>query len=335
MKRRIDLGIALLAGALVASSCGGGGASSNVLSSVTTSSSPAAATAVPATSVAAVVPATTPEASVTSTSFPPPDGPWQQEDLPHVVGVAPVQLAQVALVDRQDVLNARLSPGVDSEVYVGLVPEVTVILTGAEEVVSGSVWSEIDTYVGPLWVNSHFLAAFVARDVFRDDSRVADLIERFAEIIANRGDLRPVVSRRGLYVSHHDAPRRFRASTLETILSDPTTYFWASTGASASEIESSGAPGRTFTEEVADSFVGAYGESDTVTTINEPITGGNGRLAADAIPFELQLFNYVGVHDPGDDPQFDGLDWTTWYVSIDYENGSPVIVALTLDQWSP
>lgn len=332
MNRRARVWGVLAVGSLLAASCSGGGDTGNVLSSVTGVSS-STSSAVP-TTVTSLAPGSNPTTSVV-TSLPPPDGPWRQEDLPHVAGVSTVQLAEVALVERGDVLNARLGSGVDAEVYVGLVPGVTVIRTGAEEVVSGSVWSEIETYVGPLWVNSHFLAVFAPVADFVSDPAVEALLDRFEQTIVDRGDLRPVVSRRGLYVSHHDSPRRFRASTLNTILTDPATYYWASGGASAAELESSGAPGRTFVEAVADSFVGAYGDSDVVKTFDQPISGGNGRLDDAAIPFELGAFNYVGVHDPGDDPGLDGLDWVTWYVSIDYENGSPVIVGLTIDQWSP
>ena len=99
--------------------------------------------------------------------------------------------------------------------------------------------------------------------------------------------------------------------------------------------EEYGIPALTFAEAITDSFVSAYDDPDTTTTVNEPIVGGNGRLAEDAIPFELQSFNYAGVHDPGDNPDFDGLDWITWYVSIDYEAGVPIIVGLTVDMWAP
>jgi len=54
-----------------------------------------------------------------------------------------------------------------------------------------------------------------------------------------------------------------------------------------------------------------------------------------AIPPELRNFHYRGVFDPGDDPQYGGLDWTTWYVFVDYEQGQPVIVAMVYDAWVP
>ena len=168
---------------------------------------------------------------------------------------------------------------------------------------------------------------------FETITRVASLLAELGDIIATDGDLRAVVSQRGLYVSHHAAPIRFSLDELDTILTDPTTYKWPSNALGPDELDE--VPGRTFAEAVADSFLSAYDDPDTVTTVNEPLAGGNGRLPEYAIPFEFESFNYIGVFDPIDNPDFGGLDWITWYVSIDYEDGSPVIVGMTVDMWAP
>jgi len=343
---------------IVAASCGGGGSSAAAATTTTaavatTTAAVATTTAAVATTTAAVATTTAAVATTTaaptttaavttttgrtSTSLPPaPDRPWDQGDLPHVAGFDPSQLAMVVLVADGDVLNARVAPGVDAAVYAGLLPYLVVNPTGAQQVVSGTTWIAINTWVGPLWVNGTFLAPLVSPQDFEADPRVVDLLDRFARIIVQRGDLTPVISRRGLYVAHHAPPRRFRAASLPTLLTDPTTYYWATSGASADEVRNSGRPAMTFTEAVADSFVSAFDSTDRVTTFDEPPTGSNGPAPdATIIPTELWSFNYVGVRDPGGDPQYGGLDWTTWYVSINYENGSPVIVGLTLDEWAP
>jgi hypothetical protein len=134
-------------------------------------------------------------------------------------------------------------------------------------------------------------------------------------------------------VSHHADPVRFDRDELGTILTDPTTYHWPSNAIAPEDLEE--IPARTFAQAIADSFLSAIDDSDTTTTINEPIAGGNGRLPEAAIPFTLQSFNYVGVYDPGDNPDYGGLDWVVWYISIDYEDGEPVILGLTIDQWAP
>jgi len=258
---------------------------------------------------------------------------WDQPDLPSVTGVDAALLSRVALVTFDDVLNVRQDPTVGAPIVGMLVPGVTVIRTGQEQTAGSSLWIQIETPLGGYWVNSWYLTPVVSGDSFAGDGRVSQLLDALAAIIAADGDLRQVTGRRGLYVSHHSDPIRFDRDDLGTILTDPTTYHWPSNAVGPEDIEE--LPARTFAEAIADSFLSAYADDDTTSTVNEPILGGNGRLPEHAIPFTLQSFNYIGVHDPGDDPAYDGLDWVTWYVSIDYEDGEPVVLGLTIDQWSP
>ena len=259
--------------------------------------------------------------------------PWGQDDLPDITLVAASRLSRVALVADDDVLNVRQDPHSGAPIVGMLIPGVVVERTGQEDVSGSSVWVQIETPFGGFWVNDRFLAAVVNDTDFEGDPRVTELLAEFGGIIATDGDLRPVTSSRGLYVSHHAAPVRFAPDELGSILTDPTTYQWPSNAIGPEDLDE--IPARTFAEAVTDSFLSAYDDPDTVTTENESIRGGNGRLSADAIPFELRSFYYVGVHDSGDDPDFGGLDWITWYVSIDYEDGEPVIVGLTVDMWAP
>jgi spore germination protein GerM len=257
---------------------------------------------------------------------------WHQGDV-DIAGVASKDLAKVVLVASDDTLNVREDPGVEAPVVGILVPGVIVAKTGLTEVVGSSVWEQIVTPLGDFWVNGRFLGAVVTASDFANDDRVTALLDEFASIIANKGDLRQVTSQRGLYVSHNAAPIRFSPDELNGILTDPTTYKWPSAALGPDQLDE--IPAKTFAEAITDSFLSAYDDPDTELSYNDPIAGGNGRLAADVVPFEFRGFNYVGVYDPGDDPQYEGLDWVTWYVSIDYENGQPVIVGLTVDMWAP
>lgn len=262
--------------------------------------------------------------------------PWTQDDIGDQLSrsdVDPTNLGRVALVAADDVLNVRQDPGVAAPIVGMLLPGVIVEKTGLEEIVGSSLWVQIETPLGGFWVNDRFLAAVVLPLDFENDARVDSLLAELGEIIATDGDLRAVTSTRGLYVSHHAAPIRFAYSELDTILTDPTTYKWPSNALGPDELDE--IPGRTFAEAVADSFLSAYDDPDTMLTVNEPLAGGNGRLPEYAIPFEFESFNYIGVFDPIDNPDYGGLDWITWYVSIDYEDGWPVIVGLTVDMWAP
>ena len=261
---------------------------------------------------------------------------WEQADLPDPADLAVGDIRRVVLVADDDVLNVRLGPGTNNEIIGMLAPGVVVGLTGPQVEVGSSTWVELVTPAGAGWVNDLFLGAVVTDGEFASDPEVMDLLDEMSRIMADHGDLSPVVSQRGLYVSHHAPPVRFTPDELAGILTDPTTYKWPSNALDindpdqASEIQ-----GRTFAAAIGDRFVSTFDDPDAWITVDEPIEAGNGRIAAYAIPFELKGFHYIGVHDPGDNPDYGGLDWTTWYVSIDYENGHPVVVALTIDEWSP
>ena len=259
---------------------------------------------------------------------------WVQADLPSLTGIPEARRARVVLVADDDNLNVRTAPGVDNPIFGKLAPGTVVRSTHNTTLVGNGRWREVETPDGFGWVNERYLAADVDAAAFAADERVGDTLDEMARIMVALSDLTPVVSWRGLYVSHHDDPVRF--GNLVRLMTDPTTYLWPSKAFDVNDPDfANEITGRTFAEEIAVSFVSAYLDADTVITFNEPIEAGNGRLAEYAIPFELAGFNYVGVYDPGDNPEYGGLDWTIWYVSIDNEDGDPVVVGLTLDQWSP
>jgi len=260
---------------------------------------------------------------------------WEQTDLPPTNGYQPRLLRNVVLVEADDVLNVRSGPGVDNEILGGLAPGVTVVLMGDSQTVGSSTWVEILTPAGNGWVNSFYLTEWqFPSDVMTED--LEDLLDRMVEIIEADGDLSEVASSRGLYVSHHGDPIRFRLSELETVLTDDTTYKWPSNALNINDPDDAAEiPNRTFAEAIADPFVSVWADDDVQAAIDEPINGGNGRLPEWALPAELAGFHFVSIFDPGDNPDYDGLDWMTWHVSIEYEDGEPRVVGLTIDQWAP
>lgn len=268
---------------------------------------------------------------------PAPDGEtprWIQAELPSLSGVPTSQQGRVVLVEKDDNLNVRTAPGVDNPVFGTLAPGTVVRTTGNSTRVGNARWVEVSTPDGFGWASERYLAAVVGAGDFAADHRVGEVLDEMATIMAGLDDLSPVVSWRGLYVSHHDAPVRF--GDLGGLLTDPTTYRWPSNAFDVNDPDfADDVLSLTFADEIAIGFVSAYDDPDVVLTFNEPIEAGNGRLAVDAIPTELVGFNYVGVYDPGDNPDYRGLDWIVWYVSFDYQNGRPLVVGLTLDNWSP
>jgi spore germination protein GerM len=257
---------------------------------------------------------------------------WTQDELPAIDGVAEEDLRRVVLVVEDDVLNTRSGAGVDNPIIGMLEPGAVVRVTGPDATVGSSTWVEIAVPGGTGWVNARYLAAVVDAADFAADPAVIDLLDRMAELMADEGDLTEVVSRRGLYVAHNAPPLLFEVDQLDTIMTEATTYKW---GSAALEPDSPELPSRTFATAVGERFVSAYDDADTSIMFNEAELGGNGIPAEFVIPFEFRGLNFVSVFDSGDDEQYGGLDWTAWYVSIDYEDGEPVVVGMTVNEWSP
>ncbi|HEX2155106.1 MAG TPA: GerMN domain-containing protein [Acidimicrobiia bacterium] len=256
---------------------------------------------------------------------------WDQDDLD--VPASGTDVFRVVLVAADDYLNVRRTAGVEADVIGRLLPGVAVRSTGGTTTAGSSTWREIRTPAGNGWVNGFYLTPStpsVGDPEFEEDALdvIAELSERFAADAAF-GDL---VSSRGLFVAHHAFPIRFDQEELVGILADPTTYRW---GSNALEPGSPEIQPRTFARAVAERFTGAYDDSDRSLLIGESVEGPNGRPPQFALPTEFTGFPFVTIFDPGDDPQYGGLDWTSWAVSFAYEGGEPRVVGLTLDEWSP
>ena len=239
----------------------------------------------------------------------------------------------VVLVAADDVLNVRSGPGVENAIVATLAPTATgVALTGQEAQVGSSVWVEIVIEDVTGWVNEHFLTQPDSAANPFSDSLAVDLGDELAAVFAGRGDLTELASKRGIHVAHHDRPRPF--TNLDELLTDSTLHAWAGTGCAPKECPDE-TPNLTFAEGVADSFLGAWNDEDRQVAADEVIPGGNGLLAEFIVPTEFENLHFVAVKDPGDNPDYGGIDWYTWYVYFTYENDVPVVVGMSIDAWAP
>lgn len=254
---------------------------------------------------------------------------WDQDDLP-AVDQASDRARTVVLVAADDYLNVR-SPAGASETVIGrLLPGAEVNTTGAQTGVSGSTWTAIETPDGTGWVNDLYLAPTLEN--FPEGSDPGTLVDEFVARLMLGEDFADLVSAKGLWVVHHDSPVRFRNDDLAGLLDDPTTYRW---GSPALEPGSTETEPRTFAEAVAGPLIDVYDDPDLEVKKGEFIEGPNGRPAEFGVPVEFEGFPFVTLLDPGDDPQYEGLDWMSWIVSMSYEDGGLRVVGLTIDQWSP
>ena len=255
---------------------------------------------------------------------------WEDEELPPApVGGSDTRL--VVLVAEDDTLNVRSGPGVDAEVIGEFRPGAAVVLAGDSSQVGSSTWVTVATPAGPGWVNSFYLTPSIPEGALSGDRERA-VVDELADRFAAGEDFSDLVSERGLWVAHHATPIRFRQSELNGILDSTETYRW---GSNALEPDSPEIQPRTFSEAIAGRFVDAHDDADARIVPGEHIEGPNGRPVQYALPTEFEGFPFVTVHDPGDEAQYDGLDWIGWIVSLALEDGELKVVGLTIDEWAP
>lgn len=183
----------LVAGVLLAAGCG---------------SPQSAPTSDPATSTAAArAPAPEP-----ATAAAPPPAVLTQAAQP-VAGPPAASLWSVVLVPPGDTLRLRASPSPSARELGAIPPGASeVVATGRADRVRGSTWFEVDWRSRRGWVNAHYLTPDIDDRRFAADHRVEDTLGQLREIVAARGDLRQVTSRKGLaahiYAPVHVYPRQ-------------------------------------------------------------------------------------------------------------------------------
>lgn len=293
-------------------------------SSPTTADTTAPVTTAPPTAPETTTPATTTPATTPATTTP--------ADTTTPTSVVPGPTAgspfDVVLLDEADQLNVRVAADPAADIVTRLDPTTAVTATGRAAEHDGSIWYEITAGGVTGWANTFYLAPQWSAADFRSDPQVLALVDQLLPIMRDRGDLRPVTGRRGLIVSHFDPPRRFKPAELAGLLTSSTEYGWGSSACSPEECGTD-----TFTEAFADPFVQAYDDPDRRVVFDEIIGGGN--MMLQPIPAKFAGVHYVAIYDSGDNPEYSGLDWSTWYIYFVIEQNRPVIVGLSTDEWAP
>jgi hypothetical protein len=178
--------------------------------------------------------------------------------------------------------------------------------TGRGAVNQGTLWLEVETPNGDGWVDSRYLSSQVPPGEFASDDRAIALVEMLSRYIADRNDISPLVSNKGLYVSYFASPRCFDRDQLVELLSDSTVWgFWDSTGRTHSV------------------------RGDFATTVAQPLSlaiqAHPGRPNTEAqVPLPAEYANFH--HLTYGDPSTPGRD--TWRLFFDYQDGAPLLVAV-------
>lgn len=240
----------------------------------------------------------------------------------------------VVLVDVDDVLNVRTGPGTGFSKLTSFNPTQTgVVLTGQTAQVNDSTWVEVETEDATGWVSRFFLAEEWDLGEVDDNWDLTPRLDEFGSAVEAMSGLGGAVSGRGLFVVYHDSQlRRWTQDQLGSLMTSGTNYNWSSPGCDDGC--------------VSDTFAGAVGlpflsvwedlETDAVLDLDFILLGGNGPFPDEAaIPTQFKNFHWLVAYDPGDDPELDGIDWQTWFIYYDYEDGEARIVGLSRAAWGP
>jgi len=232
----------------------------------------------------------------------------------------------VVLVRADDVLNQRSAPSADAALVQALAPDTRGIMaSGATKTVGRAMWRQITHDGKQGWVNSAFLTEDVTAAEFEADSRVKAVIEDFATAIAARASIASMISARGLYVAHYDAPQWLAPTKAAGLFADRQPRSWRGPACDDACIE-----GTAF-RVLGGTFLGAYNDPDRALKFGWWQTAGNASVLAP--PSRLASFRYVTIYDPGD--VADVPDWSAFTLFFEYSDHGPKIVGLAVNAWSP
>lgn len=239
----------------------------------------------------------------------------------------------VVLVDTTDVLNLRKWPGTGGSITATLHPTQTKLLpTGRQEPVDGRIWHEVVAGETVGWVHGRYVTETWTLDEVTRRWDWLTALDEFANALAAGSDLAGVVSWRGLYVVYYDEDLRWwKPGQLAGLLVDKTKLAWASPGASAEEL----GPTASFREQIADQFLEDYHDPDVQLQPGGIPIGSGGPPPSSAISTPFSNFVWIAIHDPGDNPEWEGLDWSTWFVFMELDGTLPKVVGLQIQTWGP
>ncbi len=224
-------------------------------------------------------------------------------------------------------LNFREGPGTDNPTVTELLPvQSGLVPTGAVEVVDGRVWHELITEEFRGWAYGYYLTEIWSPEEVEEEWEWEAALSNFANALVLGDGLADTVSWRGLFAIYYDQNlRRWAPDELSGLGVDETELKWSNTGASAEE---AAATVGTWKEVIADPFLADYLDEDVEIEVAGLTLGANAVLPGSAISSAFANFPWVAIHDPGDNEDFQGLDWSTWLVFLEMEEGVPRVVGL-------
>lgn len=225
---------------------------------------------------------------------------------------------EVAFVTSDDTLNVRSGPGVDYDVVAELPPQAGGIVVEPEgaTLVTGSLWTPIDTDRASGWVNSQFLTQSVSTEIFCSDPAVSDLISTLQQAIEEE-DGRLLASlvhpNRDLRI-HHDwwnPPVIYNGGSVDTLFDDPTSISWGYEDGSGLPIEGS------FTEVMLPRLQEDLSGAQELAC-DDFLSGATAGLVT--LPDGYDPVHFYSVYRPAAEGQIE-FEWGAWAVGVELWQG--------------
>ncbi|MCB2223481.1 MAG: putative Ig domain-containing protein [Actinobacteria bacterium] len=234
--------------------------------------------------------------------------------LPFIARRATIPMA-VVLAGHGQKVPAHAEPGGGEVIHRFLATDDGIAGTGKVVEVDGVEWAQVETPAGRGWVEAVHLTEDLDRETFADDRRPVALLEELVGTLRDGGPLDGLVSRHGLWVSHHGAPVHFPPERLTGLCRSPQTALWAGRHGADPDVRG------TFAEVVAAGIVAAWDRPGRLLTTDRT------SMPSTVVPVE-----YTNLHAVSIGADLTGrarLDQVAWMLHFSYEDGRPRVIAIT------
>ena len=178
----------------------------------------------------------------------------------------------------------------------------------------GDEWVEVVLGDRHGWVPAFHLTEEVDRSWFADDPEPLAVVREFVDRLRARQEFTDLVSRYGLFVSHHAPLVHFPAEVMAGVMDDPSAYLWK--GRNPAYPDFAG----TFDLAVATSVLDAFDHPD-----RELVHDGTA-VPSTVVPVEFSNFHWIAIGADVHGPE--RLDQSAWLVVFSYEEARPRIIGL-------
>ncbi len=237
----------------------------------------------------------------------------RRHGIPFLSRRANIPLA-VVLASHGQRIPAHADPGEGEVVHRFIAIDRGILGTGRISIVGDVEWTEVETPDGRGWVETLHLTEQVDLQTFIDDSAPGRLLRRLVEVLKDGGDLTDLISRHGLWVSHHADPVHYPTASLATLMTATTTRVWPGRNPAYRDTEGG------FARVIGAGLLEAWDHPDRVLTTDGPA------VPSTVLPVEFTNFRAVSISAAlrGGDR----LDQNAWLAFFSYEGGAPHLVAL-------